>query len=328
MMPTTAYAPLLLLSGWPSSGPSSATIEPNPAETVWLLGIGGAVTSPIVGEGFQLTLWTQLLNAGVLVPYLAGATLDASVWPGAGEGILFTPTVAWTNPADPTQGLTLVVSSTQSASVGPGRYRLQVGVTAMGVRSLAYDGELQVSDTPGSVPAPLTWCSAADMLLYSDVIGNLRARRDVEDATGFLLQRGQATSKLARMIVKRLDYHSMMVFTRQNTLDPILQTFDVPTPFAAIPSKTDVTTTLATPGGIVLEEQLREIAARMAIALVLRRQATSNVAYRQEAEAQEAMADDLFAKYQAQIVTASPIGGNTNFLVDQNVIILPTGTAP
>jgi hypothetical protein len=320
----------------PTSGP-----EPNPAETVFTLGPGGAVWSGSVASGFALSLATTLLNGGVVLSYPDSAALDASVWRGGGEASLFSPAVAWSLPA--AGAFTLAISAGQTTNLEAGSYRLQVGVTVGGVRSLAFDGPIEVTDTVGTVAPAMTWCAADDMLLYSDQIRSLQSSRGA-DVTGFLAQRGQATSKRSRAMVNRYRPRNGFVRVRQNQMDPILDTMDVPNPTAVPPSKADLTTALATLGGIVLEEKIVEIVARDAIALVLRRQATSANAraYLEEAEAQVAMADDLFRCYQAQVITATPIGvgvvvtiegtptsaGFSNFLIDHDCVILPEGTAP
>lgn len=300
---------------------------PNPAETVWTLDSTGAVVSPSVVIGFAVTLNTTLMNNGVVVSYSDTPTIDAAVWVGGDEAALFAPTMTVISATLGT--ISLAISAAQSSATFEGTYRLQVGVTDGAVRSVAYDGFLVVLPSTGDVVPTIVWCQESDMILRSTAIRSMQTTRQTNDATGFLLQREEATLEWTRRIVKRYNPRPGFILTRQNTVD-IISGQDVALPGALAPSKEDLTTALSTFGGIVLEAQLRQIVARYAIALVLRRQATgaSSRDFVMEADAQEKMAEDLFNCYQANIVTAAPIGGNTNFLIDADCIILPAGTAP
>lgn len=316
-------------------------VQPDPEETVWTLGVGGVVVSPLVGSGFALTLATTLLNDGVAVAFTPADVLDALAWRGGDEAALFAPAVAWISA--PAGTLTLTIAAGQSSALDPGEYRIQVGVTrASGVRSLCYDGRLTVLATIGAAAPALTWCSAADVLRYATSVSTLQAIKAANDSSGFLLQRADATARRSRMLVKRYNPRPGFVKVRNNLPDPIAG-LDIQSPTAVWPSKRDVAAALATVGGIVLEQQLREMIARDAISLILRRQATGASAsvYLAEAEAMEAMADAIYREYQPQLVTAAPIGvgvpvlvdgssvttGFTNFLIDMDCTILPMGTA-
>lgn len=305
------------------------SLEPNPAETVWTLGVGGAIVSPSVVSGAGILLATTLYNNGSIVGFTSADVLDSSVWGSGNAPVSIVPVVDWISAPGGT--LTLFISPGQSAFIAPGIYRMQVGVTPAGAsRLIAYDGILEVLATVGAIAAPIVWCDDSDVLLYATSPLSLQAVKAANDATGFLTQRANATSKLLRRIIKGYNPRFGFVRTRMNTPDPITQELDVVVPGSVYPSKADLTTALNTPGGIVLEEQLREIIARHAISLILRRQATggSGDKYAAEAAAQESMAEEQYHCYQAQMVSASPIGGNTRFLIDMDCIILPAGTAP
>lgn len=307
----------------------SASIVPNPAETTWSIGAeSGAIAALSVVQGFAITYATTLYNAGEVVSFASNAMLDAAVWPGGTEGVAFIPGVAWISAPGGT--FTLAISAAQSSAVADGVYRLQVGVTPSGgARVLAFDGTLTVKTTASSASPPIVWCQESDMLICSSTIKSLAARTDVNDATGFLLQRVWATQLIARKIVTRYTPRPGFVLTRQDVMDPIVG-LDVALPTAIPPSKYDLTQAVNTNGGVMLEERLREIVARTAVGLVLRRQSTggSGKDYVAEAEAQESMAMDVFRCYQAQMSSAAPIGGNSNFLIDMDCIILPAGTSP
>jgi hypothetical protein len=305
-----------------------------------MLQADGATWNGAIAAGFDITLASTLLNAGVVVPYTSGDTLDASVWRGGSESALFSPAVAW---VDATAGtFTLTVGRGQTATLDAGAYRLQVGVTSGGSRSLVYDATIEITEAPGSDSPPIAWCTDADMATYSHVLRSLQSSRG-SNLTGFLVQRAVVTAKYSREIVTRYRPRRP-VKVRQPTLDPVLNSFDIPNPTAVAPSTTDLTNAVGQLGGIVLEEKLREIIARAAISIVLREQATNSNAgtYIEEAEMQQEMADALFKCYQAQIITAEPVGvgvsvvsdgqtftaGFTRFLIDRDCVVLPEGTSP
>lgn len=276
-----------------------------------------------------------LLNRGSAIVYTGSETFVATFSRGGEEASLFTPAVAWVTPS--LGIIKLSLSASQTAALDPGVYVLQIFVVSGGLKVPGFDGRVELLPTVGTVAPGLTWCSEADMLLRSDVIRSLQGGRGANDATGLLLQRVEATAERSRHLVTRYDPQAGFIKVRQNVLDPFVQSMDVPSPLAVPLSKQDLTTALATVGGIVLEAALRDIIARDAISLLLRRQATSGNArsYLEEAEAQSAMADERFKCYRAQIVTASPIvspspiGPISNFLVGTHeCILLPAGTAP
>ncbi len=325
---------LVLLYIPPSGGspiPPTPGIEPNPDETVWTLGTGGAVVSPAVAPGFSVTLATVLLNNGVPLSYTSSATLDASVWPGGNEPASFSPSVAWITPASAT--LTLVITAAQSASVDQGKYRMQVGVTVSGVRSLAYDGWLLVGSEPGSTAYFQPWATVEDMRLSSTTIDTLLNKQ--ADITNFLGQLVEASLEILRWIVLRYNPRPGYTLVRMNVPD-IISGLDVAMPGAVPIGKYLLTQCLNTVGGIVLEAKLRRMVAKYAIALVLRRQATGGNAevYRKEADACMQWVLDTFEDYQAiiysatPVVSPSPIGAIQNFLIDADCVLLPSGTSP
>jgi len=285
-----------------------------------------------VGQTLEVTAgsdrsWSSVLqNQGVPTPYPTSAMLDAAVWRGGEEAVLFRPTVTWIAAA--AGSFTLAVAVTQTATLDPGSYRLQVGVTSGGLRSIAFDGAIEITDAPGAGIEPPTWCSSADMRRYSHLIQILVARKGV-DVTGWLDERTAVTAELFRDLVLRYNPGPGSVRRRQLVMDPVLG-FDVPVDSTLAPSPARVSAWLSIPGGLILEARVREIVARRSVALVLDLQATSGQgeAYRTEAEAQRVMADALYLDYRAQVDATNPPDGIADYLIDRSVILLPPGTAP
>lgn len=267
---------------------------------------------------------TTLLNEGVPVSFPSNATFVATVSRGGEEASLFSPTVTWINSS--LGQVTLAIAATQTASLDPGVYVLQVFVVSGGARTAAFDGSLEVLPTVGSVTPPVAWCSYEDLLLYSDQIKALRASKGV-DVTGFMGQRAKETSELSRDLVLRYEPNATFSATRHNTPNPVLGTLDWVEPGTIPPSKAALTAALAGTG-LVLETKLREIVARRTIALIFSRQETGGNAqvYRQESIDQRDMADALFRCYQAQVDLDGD--GIPDALFGKDVILLPSGTAP
>jgi hypothetical protein len=279
-----------------------------------------------VVAGSDRSWGTTLRNAGGALVFDPSDPLDADVWAG-GEGssalaVLFHPTVAWDDAAAGTAILS--VAAAQTATLDPGTYRLQVGVTTGGARAIGFDGQLQVLEAPGTAEAGTPYCSYADMILYYDQIGVLANRRT--DEANFLAQRMRAKVEIDRMLVLRYDPRSGRTMTRQTERHPSLG-YDVPDPDAIPPSPAQLSAYLQA-GGLILEDMVREMAAKLAIALVLERQLAGGNAYRDEADRFRLMAERMFRCYQAQIDTSDPLDGVADLLIDRDVIFLPEGTAP
>lgn len=266
---------------------------------------------------------STLLNEGVPVSFPDAATFSSTVSRGGEEASIFSPTVAWISAVAGT--FTISVAAGQTAALDVGFYTMQVFVLNAGLKQAAFDGQLEILPTVGTVTAPVAWCSYEDLLLYSDQIKALRARGGV-DVTGFLGQRAKETSELSRDIVLRYRPTPGFVRVRSNTMNPVVG-MDVASPTAVAPSKADLTAALAA-GGLILETKLREIVARRTIALIFSRQETGGNAqvYRQESIDQRAMADELFRCYQAQVDLDND--GMPDALFHCNVTLLPPGTAP
>lgn len=308
--------------------PVTTTNAPDPVETVWSLGFGGATWDGTIAAGFALSLSTVLKNAGLVVTFDSSATLDATVWRGGGEPSLFAPSVAWDADNGGYAGgvVALSIAASQASTLDPGEYRFQVGVTTAGVRSLAFDGIIRVTDTIGAGGTPMTWCSFQDVLDISTQVASLNSRS--ADKAGYLNLRARATAERARKLVKRYMADFGMCWVRGNTFDPILRTLDFKSPTAVYPSKQDITTAIAG-GGVVVEQQLRDIVAHDTAATILKRQ-VGNAQYQAAALDHEAESDRLWKCYQAQIdlPVAGVYDGIPDVLIDTNAILLPPGTAP
>jgi hypothetical protein len=103
---------------------------------------------------------------------------------------------------------------------------------------------------------------------------------------------------------------------------------DVALPGATPPSKYDLTTALGL-GGLIVEQRVTEMVSRRVIADILDRQeTTSRNGYRDEATKMREMADEVWRKYQAQISLTNPPTQTADVLIDQDCVILPSGTSP
>jgi hypothetical protein len=277
-----------------------------------------------VVAGSDRSWGTTLRSAeGVALTFGPADALDASVGRGGGEGTLFAPAVAWVDA--PAGAVRLSVSAAQTAAVDPGEYRLLIGVTAGGARSIAFDGILRVDSGVGIDAAPMVWCTLQDMFRHSSQLRTIHAEASRRAPTDFLDERGFATAEVRRKILLRYDPQSGLPRVRRTTPDPILG-FDVPDRAAAVPTPAEISASLAVAGGLVLEPTIREIVARRAVADVLERQSSSSRDARDDARMHRDEADRLFKCYWAQVDT--DLDGTADLLVHRNVILLPPGTAP
>lgn len=269
---------------------------------------------------------TTLLNDGQPVAFPSDSTFVATVSRGGGEASIFTPTVAWVDAASGT--LSMSVSAAQIASLDPGSYVLQVFVATGGRKVPAFDGTLEILPSVGTETPGQTFCAFEDMLVFSSQVRSLQQSRG-SDATGFYAQRAQVTGHLIRWFDKRYRPIQGLTKVRSGTPDPILGLEDVASPTAPfLPRAAFLAGMLG--GGVVVDPRLREITARLAVALVLERQSTgtsSNV-YMAEVEEQRRMAAEMLADYQVQLDTSDPLNGEPDYLIDTQCTILPTGTAP
>jgi hypothetical protein len=275
--------------------------------------------------GFDRSWATTLLNAGVPTPYPADATIDAAVWRGGNEATLFSPSAAWIDAAAGT--LTVSVVAAQTVGLDPGVYRLQVGVTSGSVRSLAFDGHLEILEAPGAGTLRVPYVTYRDLLDYFDQLGTLQSVPG-DDAT-FLRQRSRASDQFDRDLVVRYDPRPGFVRTRRASMDPYLG-FDVPDP-AAVPPTPRAVSLAVRAGGVVVDENVREMVSKLAIARVLEQQEVMGMArnpYEEKAAAFHAEAMGLWQKYDVQLDTSNPLDGVADLLVGRDVILLPTGTAP
>lgn len=312
--------------GWdpPPPPPSSTASAPNPAETVWRVGADSAVWDGRAVAGFGLGLNATALNAGLAVAHAPGDPLDAAIWRGQAEAALVAPGVAWVSAPDGT--LALTVAGQTTAALDPGLYRLQVGVTAGGVRSLLYDGTIELLEAPGTGMLRVPYVTGRDLLSWYDQLGTLQTIRG-GDAT-FLQQRAEASDEFDRDLVVRYDPRPGFVRTRRATPESVLG-HDVPDPTATPPSPAQLSAAVRR-GGVIVDRNVREMVSKMAIARVLDRQEVSGASnqYRQHAAALRAAADALWSTFDIQVDTSNPLDGTADLLVGRDVILLPPGTAP
>lgn len=124
----------------------------------------------------------------------AGRAMDPTV---AGQGVVFTPT--WGNPAAGTVNVQL--TAVQTASLPPGQYLIQVGLTDKSADF--YEGFLVVSYSAGLSVLPPTYCAYDDLLTYAPWIMKLQTEVQV---AGFAVERGLSRAWLDNVIVQHSDW--------------------------------------------------------------------------------------------------------------------------
>src|SRR5262249_49571076 len=127
----------------------------------------------------------------VITSYNGTETLATEVWPGGNRANGFSPSTTW---SDHTEGkVQIAITAAQTAGLALGRYQVYSTLTAPASDPVAIlIAQLDVVATPGTTPAPTSYCSYADLLKYGR--GWLRQLQTDDDEAGFAEQLGRARS--------------------------------------------------------------------------------------------------------------------------------------
>lgn len=135
----------------------------------------------------------------------SGATLAGAIWPGEDRASLVTPTLSW---IDASAGaIKLEVSSAQSAALGPGRYQVQVSITAGGKTTTISSAAgllewLDVTASPGSAGALKVYAGLVDLYAYVPALRHF-ADQLAGTMSNFERERARARSWLDDAILGR-----------------------------------------------------------------------------------------------------------------------------
>lgn len=275
-------------------------------------------------RGFDGGWKSVLKNEGVITPYPPDAPFDAKVWRGGDEATLFSPVASWIDSNQAT--FQMVIAGAQTTGLDPGLYRMQIGVMS-GVHVPAFDGTLEIVESPGVGTLRSPYVTGRDLLFWYDQLETLQTIKG-GDAT-FLTQRVQASDQFDRDLIDCYNrLIRMQVKVRGTVLDPILGTFDVPDPRAVVPTPKQFTDIVAR-NGVVADVNLREMISKWAIANILERQeVTQRNTFREEAMVFRARVSELWNTYDIQIDTTNPLDGIVEMLVRREITMIPTGSAP
>jgi hypothetical protein len=113
----------------------------------------------VQGADLDRTWQTPNPDGSVGNVFVAGDPITAVVWMGDQEAVLATPAVVWGSQAvaaalgAPQTIWTIQLHASDTATIAPGRYRLQVFGTHSGRKGTLFDGLLDVADTAGTTVA-------------------------------------------------------------------------------------------------------------------------------------------------------------------------------
>lgn len=281
--------------------------------------------------GFDLSADGTLRRGGMVTPYPPDATFDSAVARGVGEPTLFSPAVTWVDSSAGTFRVSIARAST--AGLDPGVYILQVGVTSGGIRSEAFDGQLEITGVPGTMVLRVPYVTAADLAVFYPLLKTIQAYR--EDDAGFLTRRALATTEFDRAFLEKYRHMEKVGFVSRRR--PEMETliglgFDVPDP-TAVPPTNDQMKSYLDAGGLRLgtapdrevPREVKEIVSKIAIADLLEGQETGGGRnpYRDEADRMRAEAMRLWEKYDIQIDKDDD--GLPDLLVGRNIVLLTGG---
>jgi hypothetical protein len=282
-----------------------------------------------IKAGFDRT-WDGTLRAqdtGLPTPYPPDATFDAAVARGVGEPTLFAPTLTWIDSSAGTFRISIAAS--QTAGLDPGVYILQAGVSSGGIRSEAFDGQLEITGVPGSITLRTPYVTAADLAFFYPLLRTIQAYR--EDDAGFLSRRALASDEFDRTFLERYKHMEKPGFVKRRR--PQMETvaglgFDVADPSAVPPTNAEMAGYLAA-GGLLLgstprqaPREVREIVSKIAIADLLEGQETTGGRnpYRDEAPVMRAEVEKLWRDYDIQVDVDDD--GVPDLLVGSDIVLL------
>jgi hypothetical protein len=144
-------------------------------------------------QGSALMIVFQIAdgNGNVITTYAGTETLATEVWPGGNRANGFSPATSW---VDRSEGkVQIAITAAQTAGLALGRYQVYSTLTSGSSDPVAILlAQLDVVDTPGTTPAPTTYCSYADLLKFGRAW--LRQLQTSDDEAGFAEQLGRARS--------------------------------------------------------------------------------------------------------------------------------------
>lgn len=130
------------------------------------------------GTDWDRTITLRDELGDVITSYLGTDTLEAKVWPGDDQGVLFLPQAEWEG-GDAGTGRVLVWGSRQDVSaLTPGTYYLLITVTRADRTKEAYSSYFVVTPGPG-LAAPLrAYCTIDDLRDEYEDVDSLQTRRN------------------------------------------------------------------------------------------------------------------------------------------------------
>lgn len=197
----------------------------------------------------------------------AGSTVDAMVWSGDQEITVFAPLVSLVA-AGSSPWIDLTIPKESIASTGIGTYLLRVGVTTAGIRSVGFNGFLEIQGSAGAGVSAITFCEYDDILLIADQIGGW-FNADV-DQTGFAEQREDATSMLIEHWTEGYRVLDGFIYRRVSVFDHIYG-YDRPDPSLSPPTRQQFGQFLKS-GRLVVDTTIRTVTAMLAAAMIFDRQ--------------------------------------------------------
>ena len=283
------------------------------------------VPVPVTGERY--TALTSPFDAAL-------DTLSARVWPGGDLPVAFAPTVAWTS-AD-TASFVLTIDNSDSADLDVGIYKGEVAVTRSGETGTIDRFDLDVLPAPGTGTADLAFTTLADLLMY---FPTLQALQSQYARAQFAAEQRRATLHLIDMLCPRWGGFTSSPQIGQPGFNAwslgassggtskwwlrqqLMPLAPDSTPPADLPDR------LTTPANIfdatlstalLLEPEVKEIAAKYAISYVLDAQITrgDDQDWLKQASRFRRAADAMFAGRRFGIDLSDPQTGYASLVID------------
>jgi hypothetical protein len=284
-----------------------------------------AVLKQVLGSSQTWTVTACYAGKPKTNVFTSNDALDAKIYQGDSQAILFSPVVSWVDPSAGTIQVSVSSTQTASAEVSAGLYRIEVGVTPQGDsnRHVALYSSIRFVGTSGTASAPASLVSWPNVLTYSSDVAKLE-QQDT-DQTQFAEQRGAAMNLFIQEIVRRYSPRPggsrRYVSEDGTTAGPYLRF--APSPDGSPPpTREQLQAWLAQAGRLAINEDIVEANARFAAALVYGSSPGQNSPYQQMADKERGLARAAIQRAKIDIDSKTTPDGNPTIRVDRDVVYL------
>lgn len=261
-----------------------------------------------VVQGADIVIPLQITTDGVTpsTAFTSADVLSAVVWIGTDQAVLFTPALSWID-AEGNATFQVAIAGSQTATVDPGIYKMQILVGSGGQSVVLLEASLEIKAAPDSGTVITADISYYDLTLY---VPQIRTLYDPNvDLTDFLNQRHEAQQWFRDMATDR--YRPQIGRSRRYMDAAGAGTGSIltygPDPMGSWdpPSIDDLLVYFAA-GGLVITESIRQCQVHYAASIIYLGQPGRDNVYVQAGEKHRSAAMNQFQSCIIEFDTGSP----------------------